>query len=122
LRWPPKFVLRVGGVRWMTYITRRVLTVAGEIVGGWASPRERVITVNPGREFPFMIVEEVAHALCDFLDVDDDPEEVHHLLRQLSAAVVMFMSDNQKFMRRLLDHLKGRPFEVPERLRKTKQK
>jgi len=102
---PPRFSLLFGGIRWVVFVTSKRIMVRGDEVGGYCDVVDRHIRVTSGktgRGLGFRLLEEIGHALCDKLDVDDDNDANHHLLRQFAGEVENFIAANPKFVLRLL--------------------
>jgi len=115
-RWPRKFALKHGANRWIVTLTRQTLYVKDDDgsrveVGGFCAPGTHRIVINteknhPDRNTAYKICEEIGHAICDALEIDDDDEDNHKTLRQIVWQILSFMRDNPKFIDRLQDNLK----------------
>jgi hypothetical protein len=105
MKWPEK--LEIGAYDWPIVITEEKLVADGKEVGGYADFEKKVIKVNPGHPIEFRMIEEIAHCLSEVLDIDDEPDERHHALRQYSMQVLVFMRRNADFVRDLLDEIES---------------
>ncbi len=104
---PTKSVL----IGWSTYLIELVkgpLVVEGIEVGGYCSPTRKLIKLAldvKDKDLVFRLAEEIAHGILDHLDIDDDPKETHHLLRQVVGEVLAFMKSNDKLIYRIMEYL-----------------
>lgn len=105
MNWPNS--LEIGPYDWPVEITKEKLVADGKEVGGYADFEKKIIRINPGFPIEFRIIEEIAHAISDVLDIDDTTEERHHALRQYCMQVLLFIRRNGAFVREFLDHIES---------------
>lgn len=105
----PKKLL-IGWARYTVEMSKHPLVFEGREISGFCSPNRKLIKIHQecekhNQDILHRIIEEIAHGINDQLDIDDESDEVHHILRQWVSAGLMFMKHNIKFMRSVLDFL-----------------
>ena len=106
---PPKSVL-IGWSKYAVELIKGPIVVEGVEVGGYCSPTRKLIKLVRGKndkDLVYRLLEELAHGIMDHLDIDDDPKETHHLLRQIVGEVLTFMRANPKLIYRIMEYLEN---------------